>query len=102
MVVGIELRVRICRWQEPFTQAASEFLLIIFRVAWLGSLCSVWREDFYSKNNSFTILIFIGNGGILLTLVVCKASRNSKTFELRKIKCILDNSRCETIYLHCF
>ena len=67
----------------------------------IGSLCFPGRR-IVSDSNSLTILVFIGNGGVLLTLVVCKASRNSKTFELRKIKCILDKSRHEAISFRCF
>ena len=67
----------------------------------IGSLCFPGRR-IVSDSNLLTILVFIGNGGILLTLVVCKASRNSKTFELRKIKCILDKSRHEAISFRCF
>lgn len=55
-----------------------------------------------SKSNSFTILVLIGKRSILLTVGVCKASRNSQTSELRKIKCILGKSRHKAISFHCF
>lgn len=103
MELGIEPVGGICRGQEAFTQAPTEFLSIIFHVATWSVFCFLGGETISdSEKNSFTVLVFMRNRGVLLTLVVSKACRNSKTFELRKIKCILDKSRHETISFHCF
>ena len=100
MLVGIELVGGICRFPGGIHPGHHRILLIVFHMV-IGSLCFPGRR-IVSDSNSLTILVFIGNGGVLLTLVVCKASRNSKTFELRKIKCILDKSRHEAISFRCF